>query len=143
MATPELLPTEEMGERPRTNDVRGRGRSNEEIPDLETRREREPRGARSDRSSNGADRGERRSRRDRGSSREREKEEWHDYLKDEEEAAPTAMALALQAAMVQDAEQDSRRQKRLEKDRDRRRQDDFRTEQEDIVARTLRLRQTA
>jgi predicted RNA-binding protein with RPS1 domain len=140
MAAPELVVTEEMGERPRTGEARGRGRSNEEVPDMETRREREPRGGRS---SNGADRGERRSRRDRGSSREREKEEWHDYLKDEDEAAPTAMALALQAAMVQDAEQDSRRQKRMEKDRDRRRQDDFRTEQEDIVARTLRLRQTA
>lgn len=141
MAAPELVVTEEMGERPRTGG--GRGRSNEEVPDMETRREREPRGGRSDRSSNGADRGERRSRRDRGSGRERDKEEWHDYLKDEEEAGPTAMALALQAAMVQDAEQDTRRQKRLEKDRDRRRQDDFRTEQEDIVARTLRLRQTA
>jgi len=141
MAAPELVVTEEMGERPRTGG--GRGRSNEEVPDMETRREREPRGGRSDRSSNGADRGERRSRRDRGSGRERDKEEWHDYLKDEEEAGPTAMALALQAAMVQDAEQDTRRQKRLEKDRDRRRQDDFRTEQEDIVARTLRLRQAA
>ncbi|WP_423223480.1 S1 RNA-binding domain-containing protein [Candidatus Amarolinea aalborgensis] len=143
MAAPELVVTEEMGERPRTGDARGRGRSNEEVPDMETRREREPRGGRSDRSSNGADRGERRSRRDRGSGRERDKEEWHDYLKDDEEAGPTAMALALQAAMVQDAEQDTRRQKRLEKDRDRRRQDDFRTEQEDIVARTLRLRQAA
>lgn len=145
VATSEFVVTEEMGERPRMSETpgRGRGRSDEGMPEMGARHEREPRGGRSDRSSNGADRGERRSRRDRGNSREREKEEWFDYLKDGEEAAPTAMALALQAAMVQDAEQDSRRQKRTEKDRERRHQDDFRTEQEDIVARTLRLRQTA
>ncbi len=149
LAPPDLVVTEEMGERPRmTSEApsRGRGRPDEEMPEMGgARREREPRGggARSDRGSNGADRGERRSRRDRGNTRERDKEEWYDYLKDGEEAGPTAMALALQAAMVQDAEQNSRRQKRMEKERGRRQQDDFRTEQEDIVARTLRLRQTA
>ena len=53
------------------------------------------------------------------------------------------MALALQAAMQQDEEQETPRQKRAEKNREHRRPDDFRNEQEDIVARTLRLRQTA
>ena len=158
---------EDQGSRSRMSEApsRGRGRADEEMADMGdmngARRERDSRGGnRAERGSNGIDRsdrsdrsdrgdrndrGDRRSRRDRGGNQrgERGKEEWFDYLKDGEEAGPTAMALALQAAMVQDAEQDTRRQKRLEKDRDRRRQDDFRTEQEDIVARTLRLRQAA
>ena len=153
---------EEMSDRARMSEAasRGRGRSDEEMPDMGgARREREPRsgGNRAERGggggggggsgssgSNGADRGDRRPRRDRGGNqRERGKEEWLDYLKDGEEAGPTAMALALQAAMDQDVEQDTRRQKRTEKDREHRRTDDFRNEQEDIVVRTLRLRQTA
>ncbi len=140
--TPEPV-IEESYERPRgsENQGRGRGRGDDDMPEMGggSRREREPRGGRG--GGNGSEYGERRGRRERGSQRERE--DWNDYLKDNEEVGPTAMALALQAAMGQDIEQESRRQKRMEKDRERRRQDDMRNEQEDIVARTLRLRQPA
>lgn len=84
----------------------------------------------------GRDRRDRRSKnRQRGRSNERE--EWYDYKADDEDMGPTAMALALQAALANEPLTDSTPDKRGNK-KGRRDSHVYRDEQEDIINRTLR-----
>lgn len=81
---------------------------------------------------------DRRERRTRGRQRGRtsEREEWFDYKADDEDMGPTAMALALQAALANEPEElglDDRRNKKARRD-----SHVHRDEQEDIINRTLR-----
>ena len=83
-----------------------------------------------------------RDRRDRrGKSRQRgrggEREEWYEYKADDEDMGPTAMALALQAALGSDVDEIGGNDKRSAK-RARRDSHGYRDEQEDIINRTLR-----
>jgi predicted RNA-binding protein with RPS1 domain len=88
----------------------------------------------------GADRGsrDRRDRRPKNRQRGRtsDREEWYDYKAEDEDMGPTAMALALQAALANEpmaADVDDRRNKKSRRDSHM-----HRDEQEEIINRTLR-----
>ncbi len=66
-----------------------------------------------------------------------DREEWYDYKADDEDMGPTAMALALQAALANEPAPASGEDKRGSK-RSRRDSHVYREEQDDIIDRTLR-----